>query len=155
MQGSIWSNHLIHLFWKHRKQRKKHTTFGARSKFGFLPKSCVHNLSSNFCVLGASLSLFFGVRKKQLPKWTTHDKFKQPQLDHQRFSRKKNRTSPSAAQGWTLRHLVLGVVTPIYKPCKPFWGKGNVALVRGLTITMAIKHVYTSWDDPSSRHQPK
>ena len=50
---------------------------------------------------------------------------------------------------WRIIPVSKWLVTPIYKPFRPF-GRGT-ALLRGLTITMVINHVSIHWDDPPSK----
>ena len=49
---------------------------------------------------------------------------------------------------WRIIPVSKWLVTPIYKPFRPFIR--GITPVRGLTITMVINHLRPSWDDPPS-----
>ena len=53
---------------------------------------------------------------------------------------------------WRIIPVSKWLVTPIYKPFRPFIR--GITLPRGLTITMVINHVSKSWDDPPSTYYP-
>ena len=53
---------------------------------------------------------------------------------------------------WRIIPVSKWLVTPIYKPFRPF-GRG-ISLLRGLTITMVTNHLRPSWDDPPSKELP-
>ena len=50
---------------------------------------------------------------------------------------------------WKIIPVSKWLVTPIYKPFRPFI-RGPTTLLGGLTITMVISHLRPSWDDPPS-----
>ena len=49
---------------------------------------------------------------------------------------------------WRIIPVSKWLVTPIYKPFRPFIR--GITPVRGLRITMVTNHVSKSWDDPPS-----
>ena len=57
----------------------------------------------------------------------------------------------SAMQNTTWRIIPVSkyLVTPIYKPFRPF-GRGPTTPVRGRNLTMVFNHVSKSWEDPPS-----